>query len=642
MDTKLKNKKVNLKVTLIVLFLILLMSVGIVSTYGTMRRTILKNNMNLLGNMNFYNYLDSLNYSNYINSKEGISAPLDDGTNSDYYILNKENNSVLSDFTDDTLVKNILDNKDFTYTNDDYDVCIISDYDKDGNIKVRFLLENSSYETEYQPVELYDVNVKDATFIYGIKDIGSSTLPYDYFTEDIWYEYRMCISVFSMVLTIILLTIALCIPYRKEKDIFIIKQILKKSVELKVIIPILTIIIGIFTLDISADVMSMRTAYSLNNTGMGYDFSKNISYIINILLFTMQFIVLFISIVIIKDLFINGIKNKSLIFKLKRKMKNKAKSMQLEGKNKEIIKIILVFNFIVVSLMCTIWLFGIIVAFVYSVILYVFIRKYIKNIIEKYRMILEETKRISEGDLSNKLSGDFSLLEPLKDEILNLKDGLEKSIEEEVKNRKLKGELISNVSNDLNIPVNSIMDYVENLKNDNLSDKEKQYYLENLEKKSYELKKLIEDIFEISKANSGDIKLNLDNVDIVSLIKQTIVEMREKIDNSKLKLNLNVPDEKVILCLDGQKVFRIFETLIDNMVKYSLENTRVYIEIINKEEKVYISFKNISREEISNYEDKGLGLQIARSFIEVQGGKFEVKVDGDLFKVIISFNMGVN
>ena len=166
---------------------------------------------------------------------------------------------------------------------------------------------------------------------------------------------------------------------------------------------------------------------------------------------------------------------------------------------------------------------------------------------------------------------------------------------------------------------------------------------------------LIEDLFEMSKASSGNISLNLQPVDVASLMKQTLLELEDKIHDSNLIIRSQIPEHKVMLMLDSERTFRIFDNLILNMTKYSLPQTRAYIDILDDDSQVQIMFRNISADEINlnvdelterfvrgdqsrHTEGSGLGLAIAKSFVELQGGKFEIQVEGDLFKVILTFN----
>lgn len=163
----------------------------------------------------------------------------------------------------------------------------------------------------------------------------------------------------------------------------------------------------------------------------------------------------------------------------------------------------------------------------------------------------------------------------------------------------MKTELISNVSHDLKTPLKSIITYVDLLKDEKLSDEKRRLYIDALDRKSERLRVLIEDLFEVSKANSGNVSLNIVDVDIVSLMKQTLLEVEDKMKASNLTLRNNFPDEKVILKLDSQRMFRVFENLLINITKYAMPNSRVYIDIIYKTNKVEISFKNMTAEEIT-------------------------------------------
>ena len=172
--------------------------------------------------------------------------------------------------------------------------------------------------------------------------------------------------------------------------------------------------------------------------------------------------------------------------------------------------------------------------------------------------------------------------------------------------------------------------------------------------KAQRLKVLIEDLFEVSKAQSGNIQLNMMDVDVVSLMKQLRLEMEDKIADSNLLFRWNLPEEKVVLRLDGQKTYRIFENLLTNVLKYAMPGSRVFVDIINSETQVQIVYKNVSSIELNsetehlterfvrgdasrNSEGSGLGLAIVKSFAEVQGGDFGIEVDGDLFKAILTW-----
>ena len=219
----------------------------------------------------------------------------------------------------------------------------------------------------------------------------------------------------------------------------------------------------------------------------------------------------------------------------------------------------------------------------------------------------------------------------------------------------MKTDLISNVSHDLKTPLTAIITYTDLLKDENLEEEKRRQYLDTLDKKAQRLQALIEDLFEMSKASSGNITLNIENVDVVSLMKQTILELDDRLLEAGLTVRNNFPEGKVILPLDSQRTFRVFENLVINMTKYAMRGTRVYIDIFENDTYVEIVLKNMAAEEINfnvetiaerfvrgdesrNTEGSGLGLAIAKSFVELQGGSFNISVDGDLFKVSIKFN----
>ena len=218
----------------------------------------------------------------------------------------------------------------------------------------------------------------------------------------------------------------------------------------------------------------------------------------------------------------------------------------------------------------------------------------------------------------------------------------------------MKSELITNVSHDLKTPLTAIITYVDLLKKEDITEEERKAYIETLDMKSQRLKVLIEDLFEVSKANSGNVQMNFMDVDVVKLLKEVRVEMSDKIEQSDLDFRWNLPEEKVILTLDGQRTYRIFENVLNNALKYAMPFTRVYVDMAEEESDVVITFKNVSAQELKvdvdylterfvrgdssrNSEGSGLGLAIAKSFTELQSGQFEISIDGDLFKVGIRF-----
>lgn len=322
-----------------------------------------------------------------------------------------------------------------------------------------------------------------------------------------------------------------------------------------------------------------------------------------------------------------------------------------EKLNGSIIKIVLA-NFVILTILCTLWFFGIVGLVIYSVVLYVLLRKFGEKIQNQYRSILHATQQMAEGNLKISLEKDLGLFQPIGDSLNDVQKGFEKAVIEEAKSQNMKTELITNVSHDLKTPLTAIITYVDLLKKDDITEEERKAYVRTLEQKSNRLKVLIEDLFEVSKAHSGNVTMNFMDVDVVSLMKQIRMEMEDQIEVSNLTFRWNLPEEKVVLSLDGQKTYRIFENLLSNALKYAMPHSRVYVDVLQSAEEVNVVFRNTSEQELNyepeqlterfvrgdmsrNSEGSGLGLAIAKSFVELQHGKMNIEIDGDLFKVTL-------
>ena len=361
---------------------------------------------------------------------------------------------------------------------------------------------------------------------------------------------------------------------------------------------------------------------------------------------------------------VNYVKEKSLIYRFFPFVREKVRSAWdalehldvTKNAHKMILKIVLI-NAGILFLISCLWYRGFAVTIVYSILLYFVLRKYISTLQKKYRILLAAENEMAEGNLNVVIREDLGVFEPFRPELLKIQSGFRKAVDEEVKSQKMKAELITNVSHDLKTPLTAIITYVNLLKDENITEEQRKEYLDVLERKSIRLKVLIEDLFEVSKANSQNITLNLTNVDIMSLVKQVAFEMSDKLEAAGVDLRMNLTDEKLILSLDSQKTYRIYENLFGNIAKYALKGTRVYIDGFRENDKVILNFKNISAQEITvdsadlterfvrgdasrNTEGSGLGLAIAKSFTELQGGELAIDVDGDLFKVTTTWKLG--
>ena len=318
---------------------------------------------------------------------------------------------------------------------------------------------------------------------------------------------------------------------------------------------------------------------------------------------------------------------------------------------KTILKLVAV-NGLIVTLLCCIWFGGIVGAVLYSILLFILIKNKCGKIQEEYYRLLDATRQIAAGDLNTSMKEEMGLFNPIRDELASIQDGFQKAVQEEVRSRNMKTELITNVSHDLKTPLTAIITYVDLLKKEDLTDEERREYVDTLEKKSNRLKVLIEDLFEVSKATTDNLVMNYAEVDLVNLIKEVRLENEDKITSSSLDFRWNLPEEKCILRLDPQRTFRVIDNLVQNILKYSMPNSRVYIALQDQTTQVTVSFKNMSAVEMNftpeeiterfargdlsrNTEGSGLGLAIAQSFTELQGGEFKVETDADLFKVTI-------
>ena len=325
-----------------------------------------------------------------------------------------------------------------------------------------------------------------------------------------------------------------------------------------------------------------------------------------------------------------------------------------EKNNRTILKIVAC-NFVILVFICSMWFFGIMALIIYSVLLFFILRKYFNDLKEKYALLLQSTNEIAEGNLDVSITDDLGVFNPFKAEIEKIQSGFKKAVDEEVKSQRMKTELITNVSHDLKTPLTAIITYVNLLKEEKDEEK-RQDYTQVLERKSLRLKVLIEDLFEISKASSKNVTLDIMDIDVSNLFKQVKLELEDKIQGAGLELRCSYPEEKLIAPLDSQKTYRIFENLLVNIIKYSMPNTRVYIEIVREGQEAVVKMKNISAAELNfdseeiterfvrgdsarNTEGSGLGLAIVKSFTELQGGKLKISTEADLFKVELRFRL---
>lgn len=274
----------------------------------------------------------------------------------------------------------------------------------------------------------------------------------------------------------------------------------------------------------------------------------------------------------------------------------------------------------------------------------------IKTVNEIGRISIESSK-ISAGDFDYKVSKNYQIFDRIIDNFNNIGNNLDKAVEEATKSQKMKTELITNVSHDLKTPLTSIINYSDLLNKDSSNSQKAKEYSKIIYDKSLRLKTLIEDLFEVSKASSENIQLNLEKIDFKALILQAMGEWEDKFKEKNIEFVSTLPENPLILDLDGQKISRVLDNIFSNIYKYGAEHSRVYIDLIS-DNKVKLFVKNISKyplnisaEELMerftrgdksrNTEGSGLGLSIADSLINAHKGEFHIEIDGDLFKTII-------
>ena len=275
---------------------------------------------------------------------------------------------------------------------------------------------------------------------------------------------------------------------------------------------------------------------------------------------------------------------------------------------------------------------------------------------KKLQKINEALRNIYEGNPNVKLNEEEleGTLKIMAKYINDIAGGFTNAIEQSLKSERLKTELITNVSHDIKTPLTSIINYVDLLKKEEINNAQIEQYIAVLDKKSQRLKKLIEDLVEASKVSSGNVKLNMEVINLKELLNQTVGEFEDKLEKKNLKIEMDLPNENMLIKADNRYLYRVIENVFSNISKYALEGSRVYIKLEKQKEEVYLEFKNISKDKLnisaeelmqrfvrgdkSRYtEGSGLGLSIAESLTELQGGKFKIDIDGDLFKVEIKW-----
>ena len=312
----------------------------------------------------------------------------------------------------------------------------------------------------------------------------------------------------------------------------------------------------------------------------------------------------------------------------------------------------LTWQWMLVGIIMVFFLFAFPAAPIYRVLLAVCVILYGAHC---FGILLQSTKRMSKGDLETKVSDQFLVgsFREFAGELNALADVAMVAAQKQLKSERMKTELITNVSHDIKTPLTSIINYVDLLRKPH-TEEEQVEYLEVLARQSDQLKKLISDLMEMSKASTGNMPVEITAVNAQETLAQALGEFSDKLDAANLSPVIRQPEETLYMKADGRLVWRVLSNLLGNAVKYALPGTRVYVDLMELEGKVLISLKNISREPLNisadellerfvrgdtsrNTEGSGLGLNIAQSLMELQKGQLQLLVDGDLFKVTLVF-----
>ena len=651
MVTKLKNFNKEILIKILTFGIIICSSVGMMSFYKNIEYTSSVNKNKFLN----YDYLLGVIKKNDIlyNNLQIGENNLGKYSSLDYVVFkinrkiyNNANNNYLKEISEKEYNSLSYSTKELKQN---YQWYIVFSYDVSGNMKVLDVYganeENTKEIVEQIKIDNYSQFNSNGKLAYS--NISSTVIAYG-LPKSLVNEY-VYVGIFSIIIALS----ALIIPYKIEKSTIVLRKFNNISIKIKLLIySIIISLESILSKKLIRATLYNSLIYDVKNYfGISYKKANFIVYTFNLIFWFILFLSIFLAVILLKEIIINFKENKEKYFKL-------IEDISLKKSFYRGILIIGIVNFLGVLFA---YFLGILGVLIYSIIFFTVLLIVAIKIRKNYNLLVKYTKSLSEGNFNINIdvSKDLRPFNCLKEKLIKVKEGLKKAISEEVKSQNMKNELISNVSHDLKTPLTSIITYVDLLKQENITKEEQNKYINTIDKKAQRLKSLIEDLFEVSKANSGNIKLNLMDIDIVALIKQTEFELEDKIKESGLKFKNTFPKEKIILSLDSEKTYRIFENLIINALKYSLKGSRVYIVIEENNEEVSIVFKNISAEEIDfnpeeiserfvrgdksrNTEGAGLGLAIAKSFTEVQKGKFKIEVDGYLFKVILKFKKNNN
>ena len=273
---------------------------------------------------------------------------------------------------------------------------------------------------------------------------------------------------------------------------------------------------------------------------------------------------------------------------------------------------------------------------------------------KKYCAVKEGVNQIKRGNLDYKIPvTEAGELDRLAMSVNEISDAMNIAVMDKLKNQRMKIDLISNVSHDLRTPLTSMVSYVDLLKTEGLDSENAPMYLEIIDEKTRRLRKLTEDLFEAAKASSGNIPVDINRIEMTSIVNQAMAEMEERLSENNLDVIFTNKAESIFVMADGQLLWRVIENLLTNVSKYALPASRVYIDITEENDMICLDVKNMSKDRLNisadelmerfkrgdesrNTEGSGLGLAIAKDLTNLMNGRFELTIDGDLFKVRVA------
>lgn len=675
----LHSKKTVVSMIGTILLVILLAIVSVVS-YLPLKNHFISTNLvttSYLESEDFiYTLADLTNYLQESTYKNPGTSYYRDISNLKYYVTNKTSGEILTNIpnvsreilnqlTESSLfflqmdlssgkITQIQTDSDSNFNKEDF----VYRYDDYYNL----YLSNLQTASEVTPAEPLSLNASELEIRYMLSDdvLTTNDLISRNINSFILSSCLMLILIIGIIGTLALVIIAFSIPYSYQQRISICRLYNKLFLEFKVF-GCVGVLLGGFALLASFMDRSTNRFVSESFGDILYHTTPTF-YLIGIPIVFILYLLIYINIVYLKSIYYTGfkqgfIKNSAagrLACYFLGTLKNffiGLFSIDLRQDFTRKLLFLIILNFLALTFMAALWPFGFLLGIGYSIALLYYILKLLKEI----KALYEASNKLAFGELNIAFNEDMGLLDPIAKNLNHIREGFKIAVDKEMKSQSMKAELISSVSHDLKTPLTSIITYVDLLKSENLEDSKRQEYVAILDNKSKRLQILIEDLFEASKATSGNIELHLEAVNIAALLKQTLGELQEKITQSGLQIRTSFPDHKITCQLDGQRTYRIFENLIGNILKYSLPHSRVYIDILDNDTEVTITFKNISAYEMNfdagemterftrgdksrHTEGSGLGLSIAKSLTVLQQGHLEIAIDGDLFKVILTFN----